>query len=99
MTNYNKVLNLLGIARRAGKIISGEGIVLNAIKNRKVNYLFIASDCGASTKKKFLDKSKFYEVPVNTGMLKDDLSEAIGMKRSIVAIEDKGFSKKFKELK
>ena len=98
MTNYNQILNLLGIARRAGKIVSGEGIVLNAIKKEKVKFLLIASDTGASTTKKFLNKTDFYNVPFNHEITKSDLSDAIGQSRTIVGITDNGFARKLNEL-
>ncbi|WP_413627394.1 ribosomal L7Ae/L30e/S12e/Gadd45 family protein [Fructilactobacillus vespulae] len=98
MTNYNKILNLLGIARRAGKIISGEGIVLNAVKKGKVKFLLIASDAGAATTKKFINKTNYYQIPVNNKLTKSDISDAIGQSRTIVGITDNGFARKLNEL-
>lgn len=98
MTNYSQMLNLLGIARRAGKIVSGEDIVLNNIKKSKVKFLFIASDAGASSAKRFLNKSNFYHVPFNNEITKNDLSDAIGQSRTIVGITDNGFARKINEL-
>lgn len=98
MTNYNKILNLLGIARRAGKIISGEGIVLNAVKKGKVKFLLIASDAGAATTKKFINKTNYYQIPVNDKLTKSDISDAIGQSRTIVGITDNGFARKLNEL-
>ncbi|WP_369346787.1 L7Ae/L30e/S12e/Gadd45 family ribosomal protein [Apilactobacillus ozensis] len=47
-----KFLNLIGIAKRAGKIVTGEDIILNSIKKNKVHFLLIASDTGSSVYKK-----------------------------------------------
>lgn len=35
MQNKQKLLNLLGLARRAGKLVTGEDMVLGAIRNGK----------------------------------------------------------------
>lgn len=98
MDNNQAILNFLGIAKRANKIVSGENTLLSEIRNGKVHFLFIASDTGPSTSKKFLDKSNYYHVSVNTMYTKEVLSNAIGMKRTIIGIKDQGISKKMIEL-
>ncbi|MCF6514951.1 YlxQ-related RNA-binding protein [Lactobacillus sp. S2-2] len=98
MINYNKILNLLGISKRAGKIITGEDLILKAIRNNEVKLLFIANDAGKSTAKKFKDKTNFYEIPLITIFNKEQLGEAVGMPRVMIGITDAGFAKKFKNL-
>ncbi len=48
--------------------------------------------------KKFNDKAKFYNIPTNCKFNKSQISDAIGMKRTILGIDDLGFSKKLSEL-
>ncbi|USS86566.1 YlxQ-related RNA-binding protein [Fructilactobacillus cliffordii] len=98
MTNYKQTLNLLGIARRAGKIVTGESLVLNGIRHQQVQFLFLASDAGAATAKRFLDKSRFYAVPVNNDLNKSELSAAIGQPRTVIGIIDQGFARKLNEI-
>lgn len=98
MDNSQAILNFLGIARRANQLVSGENTLLSGIRNRKIYFLFIASDTGKSTSKKFLDKSNYYHVPVNTMYTKEVLSKAIGMKRTMIGIKDRGISEKMIEL-
>ena len=98
MEDKQAILNFLGIARRASKLVSGQDKLLSEIRNSKVHFLFIASDTGESTKKKFTDKSNYYHVPVNNMYTKEVLSNAIGMKRTIVGISDRGMAKKLVEL-
>ena len=40
--NKEQVLNLLGIARRARQLQSGEEIVLKNIQNKKAKFVFLA---------------------------------------------------------
>ena len=98
MNNEQKVLNLLGLSRRAGELISSEDIVLSAIKKRKVLFVFIASDAGASTSKKFQDKCNFYNIAYDLSFTKEELNQATGQFRTIYGVTQKGFAKKFKEL-
>lgn len=99
MNNEQKLLNLLGLAQRAGKLISGEGMVVDAIRSTTPPYLVIvATDAGQNTKKKVTDKSHYYDVAVSEFATTLQLSQAIGKKRTVVAICDAGFSKKMKQL-
>lgn len=101
MENKNKekqVLNMLGLARRANKLITGQELVLSAIRANKAQIVFMANDCGKSTQKKFTDKCKSYGVALTTEFTKQELSGAIGAKRSLIAITDPGFGKKIHQL-
>ena len=46
--NEDKILNLLGLAQRAGKVISGDFIVEKAIKRKEPKLVLLASDCAAN---------------------------------------------------
>lgn len=50
--NKQKAKNMLGLAMRAGKIISGEELVLRDIRQQKVPLVFVASDASQNTQKK-----------------------------------------------
>lgn len=56
-----KALNLLGLARKAGKLTTGQDLVLAAIRSGKAKVVLMANDCGQSTQKKFTDKCKSYD--------------------------------------
>ncbi|MHA8111214.1 L7Ae/L30e/S12e/Gadd45 family ribosomal protein [Lactobacillaceae bacterium Melli_B4] len=99
MNNQQQYLNLIGLAKRAGKIVTGEGIVLNAIKKHQVHRLIIASDTGKATTKKFIDKANSYHVDYDHDLTKAELSDAIGMPRTLIGINDRGFANKLNEIK
>lgn len=98
MKTKEQVLNLLGLAQRARKLTSGEQQVLKEIRNGKAKLVFFASNGGAASLKKISDKCDSYGVHLNTDFNREELSAAIGSKRSIVAVADPGFSKKMKSL-
>ena len=91
-------LGLLGIARRAGCVIDGEGQVLDALKQNKPTMVFLASDAGENIQKKLYDKTRRAEVILITDFDTDTLSAAIGkINRKALAIIDPGFVKALKK--
>ena len=95
---HRNVLNLLGMARIAKVLTSGEEGCLNAIRSQKAWLVLISKDASAPTRKKFHDKCQFYEVEVlDTDFTMEELGKAIGMSpRSSLAILDQGLAEKFK---
>ena len=98
MNNTQKLSNLLGLAQRAGKVISGEELVIKAIQSRHARLVFLANDAGANVTKKTTDKCNFYDIEVSTVFDTLELSMAIGKPRKTVAVVDAGFSKKMRTL-
>ena len=62
MKNNNKVLSLLGLATKAGKIASGEFSTEKSVKSGKGFLVLVAADASENTKKKFRNMCEFYEV-------------------------------------
>ncbi len=98
MENKQKVLNLLGLARRARKVTAGSDMVLKQIRARKAAIVFVAADCAENTQKKFNDKCRSYNVSLSQAFTELELSQAIGQKRRVVAVTDMGFGSKMIEL-
>lgn len=90
----NKVLSLLGLATRAGKVVSGEFAAEKSVKNGSAALVLIAEDASANTKKLFSDKCSFYHVPQYIYGTKESLGHAIGKEiRASVAVLDEGFAR------
>ena len=98
MSNLEKLSQLLGLAQRAGRVISGEELVIKAIQTRKAKLIFLAKDAGANLTKQVTDKSNYYDIEVSTVFSTLELSAAIGKSRKVLAITDTGFSKKMRTL-
>lgn len=98
MLNSQKQLNLLGLATRAGLLLSGEETVVTAIQKKQVFLVIVATDCSDNTKKKITDKCHYYNVPYIEQFTTVDISVSIGKKRSIVAFADSGFANSFQKL-
>lgn len=88
------LLSLLGMARRAGKLVPGFDAVLQSIRAGKSHAVFIASDISEKTAENICFAAEKAKVPARRlGCLMAELSAAIGIKTGIVALEDRGFAK------
>ena len=96
MNNSKKLSNLLGLAQRAGCVISGEELVVKAIQTGQAQLIFLAKDAGSNLTKKVTDKSNYYNIEVSTVFSALELSIAIDRNRKVLAIVDTGFSKKMR---
>lgn len=89
----NKILSLLGLAMKGHNLVSGETQTENAVKSGSAMLVIIAEDASENTKKHFLDKCSFYEVPAYVYGSKEDLGRAIGKDiRSSVGVCDSGLA-------
>ncbi|WEV61031.1 YlxQ-related RNA-binding protein [Streptococcaceae bacterium ESL0729] len=94
----DKVLNLLGLAKRAGKLTSGEDLVVKSIQNGKAKLVFLGHDASKNLIKKITDKTSYYEVSMTDIFSTLELSQAVGEPRKVIAVTDRGFAKKMGEL-
>jgi len=89
----NKILAMAGLARRAGKAVSGEFAVEKSVKTGKAALVLLAADASANTKKKFLNMCDWYHVPVFECADKAALGKSQGQEiRSSIAVEDAGMA-------
>lgn len=92
--NKDKVLSLLGLAAKAGKVASGGFSTEKAVKEGKGFLVVLAEDASGNTKKKFSNMCRFYEVPLVCLGDKEKLGRAIGKEfRSCLAVSDENFVK------
>lgn len=95
MTDEKRFYQLLGLANRARKLVSGEELVLNEIKKRRAKLVVLSNDAFPSTKKKFQDKCQHYKVQLIQAGDRVTLGHAIGKdQRVVIAVTDEGFAKK-----
>ena len=85
---------MIGMAKKAGAVVSGEFACENAVKSMKAYLIIVPTDASSNTKKLFSNKTTFYEIPYVEFGTKDALGHAIGKDmRSSVAITNEGFAK------
>ena len=95
----DKILSMLGLAQRAGKIKSGNFTVEQSVKGGKSQLVVIAGDTSEASKKNLRDMCSYYETDCVEYSAKESLGHALGKEfRSVVSVEDAGFAKKIKTL-
>ena len=93
MNDLRKVLNLLSIAQRSGRIVSGGFMTEKAVKSHQAALVILAADASENTKKKFQNMCTFYRVPVIELSDTESLGHCIGRsERSSLAVTDEGLA-------
>ncbi len=88
---------MLSLAKRAGKLISGEDTVLMYIRDNSCFLVIIAEDAAENTKKKILARTENRNVECIVKGLRDELSGSVGLyNRTVLGVTDKGFAQKIK---
>ncbi len=89
----DKLLSLLGMCRRAGKMEIGFAKTVDAIESGKACLVIIATDTAARTEKEVRFKGK-ERIPVaRISHSAETLSHAIGVQAGTIALTDEGFAK------
>jgi len=92
--NRTRLISLLGLAQKAGKIASGEVAVEYAVRSGKARLVLVAADASDNTKKSYRDLSAYYGVACYEGLSKDEFGHATGKPpRAAIAVTDAGFGK------
>lgn len=83
----------MGLATKAGKVVSGEFMTEKSVKEGKAFLVVVAEDSSDNTKKNFSDMCTFYNVPYKVYGDKVSLGHAIGKEfRASAAVLDEGFA-------
>lgn len=86
----SKVLRMLGLAQKAGKVVTGAFLCEKAVKQKKAFLILIADDAAASTKELFLK----FDLPILTVESKAVLGKSTGKdERSVAVVCDRQFAK------
>lgn len=90
----DRVISMLGLAAKAGKLVSGEFAVEKAVKGGHACLVVVASDASDNTKKMFSDMCRYYKTSIVFYSDRETLGHGIGkMMRAAVAVTDAGFAK------
>ena len=95
----DRIYSFLGLATKAGKLISGDDTCEKALKAGKAKLVIISGDASHNTQKKFSDMCSYRNVELRVYGVKDELGKYIGKgTRSVVAILDREFSNRLIEM-
>ena len=90
----NKILSLLGLARRAGKLDTGFEAVKSAARAKKSCLLLAAEDISEKTYKNLCYEGERNRVPVmRIPESTENISIACGIKAGVLSVGDAGFAR------
>lgn len=93
MNKESKILGLIGIATKAGKVTSGSEAVKDLIEKNKVKLVIIANDASNKTTDNFKFICNKKQIPIAIFGTIELLSKAIGKpNKAIISITDNNFS-------
>ena len=88
----DKFYQVLGLCRRAGKLVSGAWASEKAIRMRKAELVIVSNDASDSTKERFAKLCKSRQIDIVFTGSNEELGRSIGHNaRTIIAINDKRF--------
>ena len=91
---WNKAYGMIGMAMKAGKVVSGEFATEKAVKTGKAALVIVSEAASENTKKKFRNMCDYYQVPIYFFGEKEELGHAIGKEfRASLAVLDDGLAK------
>ncbi len=94
MNTKQKALNFIGLAQRGNKLISGDERVEKAIKNGQATVIIMANDVSEKTSERYQYLSDTYQKPLVSDFDSFEISQALGKKRSLCCLTDRGMTKK-----
>ena len=94
-----RILNILGLAQKAGRLAAGERAVEDAIRSGKARLLLIAKDASANSRKHPSDMAVYRSLPYVFWGNKEELGRTIGKEeRSGIVINDPGLADRIQVL-
>lgn len=92
-----KLLSLLGLARRAGRLSLGNDPVLESIRKKESCLLLAAEDLSDRTIKGI--RSSAGEIPMlHLAVSMEEIGAAVGKRAGILSVNDAGFANKITEI-
>lgn len=99
MKDQKPILQLLGLAARARKIVSGEELIIREIRGGRAKLVLLSTDASHNSSKKIKDKCASFNVELHEFGDRYDLGHATGKEaRVAVAVTDNGFATKLSGL-
>jgi len=94
----DKVLSMIGLARRAGAVGTGAFLAEKNIQSGKSEMIIVANDSADNVKKKFTNSCSYYEIDYYEYGTKDELGQCTGKENiAVVSINDHNFAKGIKD--
>lgn len=93
----DKVLSMLGLARRAGKLSMGHDMAEQALLKKRAKMLLLCSDVSPRLVKEFQKTMELHSISVplfQTDITIDEIHFFVGYKAGVLTVDDENFSNK-----
>ena len=94
-----KLSGFLGLSRKAGKIVFGFDMTVEAMRKKTAKLVLLSNDCSERTArniKRIAEENKTEILILPLSM--DEIGYAVAKRVGVLSVCDSGFSKKIKEL-
>lgn len=89
----DKMMHMLGIARKAGKLALGTDAAKESIVKHKCALIVMASDLSERTVRHFALLTEEYGIKtLKTDITMDGIAKSVGKKTGVIAVNDMGFA-------
>ncbi|MBQ4557454.1 MAG: ribosomal L7Ae/L30e/S12e/Gadd45 family protein [Clostridia bacterium] len=95
MADIKKALSMIGLCKKAGRLVSGVPIVVDAMRDGKVQLAVYASGSSENSVKRITDKAKTYKTAtLALDVSPEELGHSIGKVGAVAAVgvTDSGFA-------
>ncbi len=86
-----KLISMLGLARRAGRLIIGHDAVVAAVRTGRVRLVLLSADASPRHRQE-LEAIGYRGVIAQSALTMDDFAQGLGKRSCIFALEDESFS-------
>ena len=94
-----RLLSMVALARKAGRLTTGEEGCEKAVRQGIAQLIFVAADASANTQKKFGNKAAFYGVQICNLLTKEEIGRHTGLyNRAAFVVTDENFANKMREI-
>ena len=95
MNENSKLLSLLGLAKKAGRISTGHDAVLESLKKKKAKLIILASDSSERLEREMRREVDFAAAQVETIRIAEtmaDIGRALPKKAGVISVNDESFA-------
>ena len=96
MNDNPKLLSLLGMCRRAGRLSCGHDAAIGSVRSKSAKLCLLSSDSSQRLRKEIEREASFEgrDIPVKLmSSTMEEIGKATGLKSAVVSVNDEGFAK------
>ena len=96
MTDNPKLISLLGMCRRAGRLSCGHDAAIGSVRSKSAKLCLLSSDSSQRLRKEIEREAAFEGRDIPVRMLFstiEEIGKATGLKSAVVTVNDEGFAK------